>query len=175
MNVNGHLVLSVLLSLAFVASTRAAGPDDPAPAPSFAPNESVLLNDQAAPSLDPALEAQPVSAGPRHDGLSRIHFTASGRSTKENAVPNTSADLVVCGKPIVRIGIAAAGQQLAGQRLRSCRLPSDACLPIAAMCARSSPRVWTDRRWPGLRVRASTVPAAEALRVTAAVTPRVPQ
>ena len=63
---HGHFVLSVLVSLALVASTRAAGPDDPAPAPSFAPNGTVLLNDQAAPSLDPALEAQPVSSGPRH-------------------------------------------------------------------------------------------------------------
>jgi hypothetical protein len=65
---HGHLVLSVFLGLAIMASTYAAGSDDPAPAPNFPPNGSVLLNDQVPPSLDPALDAQPASAGPYHNG-----------------------------------------------------------------------------------------------------------
>lgn len=60
---DGRFILSVLLSLVIVASTRAAGPDDPAPVPNFAPDASVLFNDPAPPKLDPVIDAQPARGG----------------------------------------------------------------------------------------------------------------
>ena len=65
---HGHFVLSVLLSLACVASTYAAGPlDDPAPVP---PNMNLdgpaLINDEALTNSGTVISVQPAVAGPRH-------------------------------------------------------------------------------------------------------------
>ena len=135
------LVLSVLLSLAFVASTNAAGPDDPAPARSFAPDGSVLLNDQAAPSPDPALAAQPAQLPARAITLTADTLRSTRPTTTVSAVRNTLADSVVSGKPIVRTGTAAAGQQPAVSGLRSL-LWSMPCYPVVADVAAVCP----DRR-----------------------------
>jgi len=67
---HGHFVLSVLLSLACVATTCAAGPqDDPAPAP---PGLNLvgpaLINNEALTNSDSAITAQPSIAKPRYVG-----------------------------------------------------------------------------------------------------------
>jgi hypothetical protein len=65
---HGHFVLSVLLSLACVASTCAAGPDDDPPPipPSIILDGPALINDQALTDSGPAMPVQPAAAGPRH-------------------------------------------------------------------------------------------------------------
>lgn len=142
----GHFVLSVLLSLACVASTYAAGPrDDPAPVPpSMNLDGPALINDEALTNSGTAITVQPAVAGPRH-------FAYRGLET-----PHRSDDCNCCGESFG--GFGSLWETYCADRNR-CWGAGAACGPspcyprCGSGCRTAYPPLFTGCHWQALKTR----------------------